>query len=164
MLEIIKERLEEMKKLENELIDLEQTNETIMEYNQRLQDLDEAKIQLNNAIDSADIDKIEKWNPGHKKGQDEYWEGTIGIIRTKKTTRKIIGERFVALYPFLAGKLAKFTLKDVEPEISKEELERVIFRDESFRYEPITRLAPTREPSVKKTKKPKKTEKKKVKA
>jgi hypothetical protein len=153
MLEIIRERIDELKKLEESLQAIE-GDARIIEYKMLLREIDEANRQLNYAIESADIDTIKDWTPGRKSGQDEYWEGTTGIIRTKKTNRKIISDRFVKLYPFLAGKLAKFTLKDVEPQIRPEELEAVIAREEVFSYKTTTRLAPaTPGPMIKKTKK-----------
>lgn len=152
MLEIVRERLDEVKQLETELINLEAENELIIEYNKKLRQLDEAKLQLGYAMN--DLPNITDWLPGRKRGQDEYWEGTTGIIRTKKTNRKIISDRVVKQFPFLAGKLARFALKDLEPEISKEELESVIIREEMFAYKPTTRIAPIiPEPKIEKPKK-----------
>jgi len=152
MLEFIKEKQNTLKKL-NESLEAIEGDTRIIEYKTLLRSIDDANKQLNYAIENTDLESVE-WTPGRKSGQDEYWEGTIGIIRTKKTNRKIIGERVVNQFPFLAGKLAKFTLKDLEPEISKEELESVIVREDVFSYKTTTRLAPAApEPIVTKPKK-----------
>lgn len=147
------------KERDNILNDIEQYEsiESVIDYKKALQRQDELELMIKTNLEafSPELDKLE-FVPGRKKGEEVYWEGQIGVIRKKKTTRKIISERFVAQFPFLAGKLAKFTLKDVEPEITKEEFESVIVREDSITYTPTSRTVPaTTKPLVEKKKKTK---------
>lgn len=138
MLEVVEQNMKELDEITAKIEQMESTEE-IIEYKQALRLQEEKAKNVTLAIDSMrDALQETEWLPG-KRGNDEYWEGTTGIIRTKKTMRKIVSDRFVKNYPFLAGRLAHFMLRDVEPELPPEDLEKMIVREEVFSYKPTKR-------------------------
>lgn len=139
ILSVVKEIQQELNKL-NTTIDAYEANQMIQEYNRLMKDKKELETRLKIAIEliEPDLEKSE-FVSTRRGGYEVYWEEDVGVERRQKTTRKIIGEKFINQFPFLAGKLAKFTLKDVEKNVSKEELEAVTETKLEYSYKPVTR-------------------------
>ncbi len=119
-----------------------ESNEIVIEYNNAKNDLTRWEGVLQNSINGTDFSKVNKWIPGRKEGTETIREGRVEIQRKKTSRRKIVSELFIKNFPFLAQKLAHYTLKDVEPELSKEDFEKITLREESYGYKAILK-APT---------------------
>jgi hypothetical protein len=118
-----------------------ESNEIVIEYNNAKSNLTEWEGVLKNSMDGTDFSKVEKWIPGRKEGTETIREGRVEIQRKKTSRRKIVSELFIKHFPFLAQKLAHYTLKDVEPELSKEDFEKITLKEESYGYKAILKAS-----------------------
>jgi hypothetical protein len=159
MLENLAEKQRDIKTLEMEVTAYEDM-ETVVMYLQKSKELRDATTALNNALNAIPMDEIIEWRPTKKDQVEIYWEGTSGIQKTTKVTRKIIPSRVITNHPFIAEKFAHYTLSDIEPQITGEELEALIVREPSVSYKAMTRQV-VDTPTVKTATKPK-TSKKRV--
>lgn len=162
------------KQLENEIETL-QESEAVKTYLNKRDELD----QLNNDISvnlEQEISDVppEDWKPNRfsKGKKDEYIDGQVQVLRSKRTVRTIIPKVFVEKYPFLVNMLVesgkiRIPIGIVEPELKKEEMEEIVEKNTTMKYELVIKAAPVVkvEPTEKKREtKEKKSKKMKVKA
>jgi hypothetical protein len=81
----------------------------------------------------------ENWTPTKGK-QDEFAKGELVLIRKRRETRVVNSKLFVEKYPLLTNLMVddgriKVPVTVIERELSKDDLEEIIYRDVAYSYD-----------------------------